>query len=171
MILLVTREVIAQNEPGAYQVLDEPELMGHVGASGPHTRYTNFRVPADHLLCAQGGPTVALIQQAFSLTAALVGSMACGVMRRAFEVALKFAKEDNRGGTVPIIQRQSVADLLINCKIKIDTSRLLVRNALDSFDKGTGDAASRLESCLQTKIYCGDAAVQAVWETMQAVGM
>ncbi|GKU07065.1 unnamed protein product [Fusarium langsethiae] len=171
MILLITREIIAQNVPEAYNVLDEPELMGHISASGPHTRFTNFRVPADHLLCEKGAATVSIIEMAFSFTAALVGAMACGIMRTAFEAALKFAKEDNRGGSVPIIQRQSVADLLINCKIKVDTSRLLVRSALDAFDKGRGDATSRLEACLQAKIYGGEAAVQAVWEVMQAVGM
>ncbi|XEU99909.1 hypothetical protein FSHL1_005196 [Fusarium sambucinum] len=171
MILLVTRDIIASNYPGAYAILGEPELMGHTGSSGPHTRYTNFRVPADHLLCAKGDATVSIIEMAFSFTAALVGAMACGIMRTAFEAALKFAKEDNRGGSVPIIQRQSVADLLINCKIKADTSRLLVRNALDAFDKGRGNATSRLEACLQAKIYSGEAAVQAVWEVMQAVGM
>ncbi|KAM0234715.1 hypothetical protein ACHAPO_006078 [Fusarium lateritium] len=171
MILLVTRDIIASNDPGAYAILGEPELMGHTGSSGPHTRYTNFRVPADHLLCAKGDATVSIIEMAFSFTAALVGAMACGIMRTAFEAALKFAKEDNRGGSVPIIQRQSVADLLINCKIKADTSRLLVRNALDAFDKGRGNATSRLEACLQAKIYSGEAAVQAVWEVMQAVGM
>ncbi|OBS28436.1 hypothetical protein FPOA_02374 [Fusarium poae] len=171
MILLVTRDIIAANDPEAYTILAEPELVGQTCASGPHTRYTNFRVPADHLLCAKGDATVSLIEMAFSFTAALVGAMACGLMRTAFEAALKFAKEDNRGGSVPIIQRQSVADLLINCKIKADTSRLLVRNALDAFDKGRGDAASRLEACLQAKIYSGEAAVQAIWEVMQAVGM
>ncbi|KAF9769984.1 hypothetical protein IL306_012514 [Fusarium sp. DS 682] len=171
MILLVTRDIIAQNDPGAYAVLGEPELIGHTGASGPHTRYTNFKVPANHLLCEKGDATVSIIEMAFSFTAALVGAMACGIMRTAFESALKFAKEDDRGGSVPIIQRQSVADLLINCKIKVDTSRLLVRNALDGFDKGRGDATSRLEACLQAKIYSGEAAVQAVWEVMQAVGM
>ncbi|KAM0346318.1 hypothetical protein ACHAPU_005749 [Fusarium lateritium] len=171
MILLITRDIIAQNDPQAYAVLSEPELMGHTGASGPHTQYTNFKVPATHLLCEKGDPTVSVIETAFSFTAALVGSMACGIMRTAFEQGLKFAKKDPRGGSVPIIYRQSVADLLIDCKTKADATRLLVRNALDGFDKERGDAASRLEACLQVKIYGGEAAVQAVWEVMQAVGM
>lgn len=171
MILLVTRDVVADNEPGAYKILSEPELGGHTGASGPHTRFTNFKVPADRLLCEKGDATATIIETAFGITSALIGSMACGTMRAAFETALKFAKEDNRGGSVPIIQRQSVADLLMNCKIKIDTSRVFVRNALDSLDKGRGTVESRLETCLQAKIYIGEAAVQGVWEVMQAVGM
>ncbi|KAM0325118.1 hypothetical protein ACHAQA_007657 [Verticillium albo-atrum] len=171
MILLVTRDIIAQNDPGAFTIISEPNLMGHTAATGPHTRYTNFKVPVDSLLVAPGGPTVSLIETAFGITAALVGAMACGTTRAAFEAALKFAREDHRGGSVPIIERQSVADLLINCKIKIDTSRLLVRHALDSLDRQTGTTASRFESCLEAKIFSGDSAVQAVWEAMQVVGM
>jgi hypothetical protein len=75
----------------------------------------------------RGSLNTALIYQALSLIAPLVESMTCGVVCRTFEVALKFAKEDDRGGSVLTIQRQSVGDLLINCKIKIDTSSPLVR--------------------------------------------
>ncbi|KAH8168696.1 nitroalkane oxidase [Sarocladium implicatum] len=171
MILLITRETVSQNQPGAYTILSEPGLMGHTAASGPHTRFTNFKVPANRLLCEKGNATVKVIETAFGITSALIGAMACGTMRTAFEQALKFAKNDSRGGSVPIIQRQSVADLLMNFKIKIDTSRMLVRNALDSLDKGRGTIASRLESCLQAKIFIGEAAVQGIWEAMQAVGM
>ncbi|KAH7136377.1 acyl-CoA dehydrogenase/oxidase [Dactylonectria macrodidyma] len=173
MILLVTREIVAQNEPGAYTVISEPDLMGHTAAAGPHTRYTNFKVPAQgiYVLGSRGKEATALIEQSFSVSAALIGAMAVSTMRTAFEAALKFAKEDSRGGTVPIFDRQSVADLLINVKIKIDTSRLLVWKALDGLDKQTGDAESRYEACLQAKVYCSDQAVSAVWETMQAVGV
>lgn len=146
--------------------------MGHTACTGPHTRYTNFKVPAQSInVLAPRGKGVALIEQAFSISAALVGVLAVSTMRTAFEAALKFAKEDTRGGSVPILERQSVADLLINVKIKIDTSRLLAWKALDGLDKQTGDADSRYEACLQAKVYCGDQAVSAVWETMQAVGV
>lgn len=40
MVLAVTREVVASNPPGAYQMLGEPNLMGHFGVTGPHTRYS-----------------------------------------------------------------------------------------------------------------------------------
>ncbi|EXA29309.1 hypothetical protein FOVG_19189 [Fusarium oxysporum f. sp. pisi HDV247] len=81
MILLVTRDIIAQNDPGVYTTFSEPEFMGHTGASGPHTRYTDFKVPADHLLYEKGDTTVSIIEMAFRFTAALVGAMACGIMR------------------------------------------------------------------------------------------
>lgn len=151
-------------------MIEEPDLMGHTAASGPLTRYTNFKVPAENVL-ASGVQASALIEKAFSISAALVGIMAVGTMRTAFEAALKFAREDTRRGTVPVLQRQSPADLLINTKLKIDTSRLLAWKALDGLEKETGDEISRYEACLQAKVYCSDQAVQAVWETMQVVGV
>ncbi|KAJ3943199.1 uncharacterized protein N0V96_007434 [Colletotrichum fioriniae] len=170
MVFMVTREVVAQNTPEAFELLSEPELFGHIAVTGPHTRYTNFKVPADHVLFAPGkaGP---YIEQAFGISGALVGAMAVGTMRAAFEKALGFAKNDHRGGSMPIIQRQSPADLLISAKIKIDTSRMLVWKALDGLDNGPGDAKARFESCLTAKIYSSDSAVTCVWDCMQVVGM
>ncbi|KAM0454949.1 hypothetical protein ACHAPV_008090 [Trichoderma viride] len=169
IVLLVTRDTVAQNEPGAYQKIEEPNLMGHIAASGPLTRYTNFKVPVTEVLAPGNGASV--IERAFSMSAALAGAMSVGIMRAAFEAALKFAREDSRRGTVPVIERQSAADLLINAKLKIDTSRILVWKALDGVEKGTGDDRSRYEACLQAKIYCSDQAVAAVWDTMQLVGI
>lgn len=151
-------------------MISEPELMGHIAASGPLSRYTNFKVPVANVL-APRGKGAALVEKAFSVSAALVGAMAVGTMRTAFEAALKFAREDSRGGTVPILERQSPADLLINVKIKIDTSRILVWKALSGMEKEAGDEQSRYEACLQAKVYCSDQAVTAVWEAMQLVGV
>jgi alkylation response protein AidB-like acyl-CoA dehydrogenase len=170
MVLLVTREVVAQNAPGAYELLEEPDLMGHIAVTGPQTRYTNFRVPVDHVLFAPGSGAKQ-IEEAFGITGAMVGAMAVGTMRAAFEKALAFAKNDHRGGSVPIIQRQSPADLLINAKMRIDSSRALVWKALDSLDNGPGDANARFEACLEAKIHSSDSAIQCVYECMQVVGM
>ncbi|KAK4944632.1 hypothetical protein LTR10_016066 [Elasticomyces elasticus] len=170
LILLVTRDVIADNEPEAYQILSEPELMGHPAASGPHTRYTNFKVPAANVLGTRE-KGAGLVENSFAVSAALVGTMATSVMRKAFEEALRFAKEDTRGGSVPLIERQSVADILISLKTKIDTSRIMVWKALDALENGPGDWSARLEQCLETKIYCTEQAVPGITEAMSVVGM
>ncbi|RMD44899.1 hypothetical protein DV735_g136, partial [Chaetothyriales sp. CBS 134920] len=170
MILLVTRDIVASNDASAYVILEEPELLGHPAVNGPHTRFTNFKVPVDHVLAAPGAG-VPIIEQAFATSATLVGAMSVSLMRRAFEEALKFAKRDSRGGTVPIIQHQSVADLLITLKGRIDTSRLLVWKSLDTLQNGPGDYAARLEYCLEAKIFCSDQVVPGITEAMYAVGM
>jgi alkylation response protein AidB-like acyl-CoA dehydrogenase len=73
MILLVTREIIAKNAPSAYQVLSHIETTGHSSATGPHIRFTEFRVPGHNLL-AEPGKGAVVILQCFTATAALVGT-------------------------------------------------------------------------------------------------
>lgn len=97
--------------------------------------------------------------------------MAVSIMRGTFEAALAFAKSDARGGTVPIIEHQSVADLLIDIKMRIETSRLLTWKALDCLENGPGDARARLEMGLECKIFCSDNAVKACVDAMKVVGM
>jgi alkylation response protein AidB-like acyl-CoA dehydrogenase len=92
--------------------------------------------------------------------------MATGIMAAAFEAALKFAKSDTRGGAQPIMNHQSVADLLMDLKMKTDASRFLTWKAANAFDNGLGG-----ELALEAKIYCSDNAVKAVVDAMSAIGM
>lgn len=166
----MTREIVAQNKAEAYHVLEEPELMGHPAVAGPHTRFTDFRVPDDHVLAA-GREAAHLISTSFIPTAALVGIFATAIARGAFEAALAFAKTDDRRGSVPIIQRDTVADRLVDIKIKVDTARLICWKAVHCLDNGPGDFAHRQELCLEAKIYATDACVDACTDAMKLVGM
>ncbi|POS70787.1 hypothetical protein DHEL01_v210821 [Diaporthe helianthi] len=170
LILLVTPEVIAANEPGAYQVLSEQELAGFPSTSGPHSRFSELRVPDANLLCPPG-KEAQVVEETFGRSAALVGAMGVGLMRATFDAALRFAKEDTRGGSTPIVERQSVADLLIDIKIRAETSRLLTWKALHAIENGPGDWKARLELALEAKIYSSEAAVQSVVDAMKAVGI
>lgn len=170
IILMVTRDIVANNNAGAYEILGEPELMGHPATTGPHSRWSNFKIPAENVL-ASGETAAGLVEQAFTATAALVGAFSVSIMRKAFETAMEFAKTDTRGGTVPILQRQSVANLLIDVKCRIDSCRLLTWKALHCLENGPGDFKARQEICLETKIYCSDNCVKSVTDAMSAVGM
>lgn len=167
---MITPDLIAQNDPGAYKVLSDPELAGHAASSGPHSRFTNFRVPAANLLAAPGSGA-ALVEQTFASSAAIVGAMSVGIMRATFEAAAAFAKTDTRGGTVPILARQSVADIMIDIKIRTEASRLLTWKALHCLENGPGGYKSRLELALEAKVFCSDNAVKCVVDAMKVVGM
>lgn len=100
-------------------------------------------------------------------------------MRLAFDTALKFAKTETRGGTVRLIERQSVADLLIGLKMRIDSSRLLTWKALHGLENGgsgsgkdqeVGGFARKQEICLEAKIWGSENAVLGVTEAMKVVG-
>lgn len=170
LILLVTRDVIAANKPGAYTILSEPELAGFPSASGPHTRFTDLRVPHANLLCppGEGAQTV---EKTFGTSAALVGAMGVGIARAAFETALKFAREDDRGGSVKLLERQSVADLLIDVKMRTEAARMLVWKAMKGIEQGPGRWEARLELALEAKILSSESAVRSVMDCMKAVGM
>ncbi|KAF2995324.1 hypothetical protein E8E13_000606 [Curvularia kusanoi] len=172
LILIVTRGDIANNESGAYEVLSDPELGGHKSSSGPHTRFTNLRVPAANLL-AEPGKGAQLVEKTFGMSAAIVGAMCVGIMRHAFEAALLFCKTNACGGTEPIIEKQSVADRLIDVKMKIEAARALTWKAmcvLESKEEALG-WEERLEMALEAKVWCSDMAPKAVIECMSVVGI
>lgn len=117
MIVLVTRADVQRNGADSFQILRVQETAGLVTASGPQIRYNRLRVPALNVLCPPG-TGAAVVTGAFRMTATLVGAMSTGIQRAIFDAALAFAKNQTRGGTVPIGQHQSVADLLINIKMR-----------------------------------------------------
>jgi alkylation response protein AidB-like acyl-CoA dehydrogenase len=140
--------------------------------NGPHSRFTNFRVPAANVL-AKPGEGAQIVEQTFGMSAAIVGAMCVGVMRHAFEAALAFCKEDYRGGKVPVLEHQSVSDRLIDAKMKIEAARALVWKAmcvLESKDEKVGWQA-KLEIALEAKIWCSEQVTQVVLGCMSVVGM
>ena len=70
VIFLVTREVVRNNEPTAYQVLNHVETAGYSSTAGPQTRFTEFHVPGRNVLAAPGGNGSEIVKQCFTATAA-----------------------------------------------------------------------------------------------------
>ncbi|KAF2115287.1 acyl-CoA dehydrogenase/oxidase [Lophiotrema nucula] len=173
LILIITRDDVKDNDPKAYEVLGDPELAGFKSAIGPHSRFTNFRVPSSQLL-AKPGTGAQVVEQTFGTSAALVGAMCVGIMRSAFESALKFCKSETRGGKSPIIDHQSVSDRLINMKMRVEAARSLVWKALWGVEQvmgGKGKWENALEVCLESKIWCSEEVTKVVLEGMAVVGM
>jgi alkylation response protein AidB-like acyl-CoA dehydrogenase len=165
LILLVTRETIKNNSTDSYQIVDHPELAGHRAVSGPHVRFNYFHVPSRNLLAAPG-QGAALAMPASTESGVLLGAMSVGIMRAAFEAALKFAKEDVRGGSMPLIGRHSVADLLIKIKMNCDASRALTWAAANALMNDFGP-----ELAHEAKIFCSENAVKCVSDAMSVVGV
>ncbi|KAI1121827.1 acyl-CoA dehydrogenase [Nemania abortiva] len=170
MILLVTREDLDRNGPGAFEVIRQFETMGHTSVSGPHIKYTNVRVPSKNVLC-KPGEGAAIVNGSFDCSAVLVGAMSVGIMRAAFDAALAFAKGHDCGGAVPLLERQAVADLLSGIKMQTEACRALTWKAAHAMENGPGDYNARRELALATKVYCSDNAVKAVTDAINAVGI
>lgn len=154
IVLLVTWDFVAQNAEGAYKVFGEPELMGHRANSGPKSQFINFKVPIDiHVLAGPGGRGAAVIEQAFGCSPTLVGCFSASIMRHTFEAAMKLAKANTRGVTVLILQHQSVADILMDIRMRTDASRMMACMALHTMENERGEFNARLELCLVVKIF------------------
>jgi nitroalkane oxidase len=92
--------------------------------------------------------------------------LATGIMAATFEAALDFAKRDDRGGAKGLLGRQSVADLLMDVKMRTDAARSLTWKACHALESGLGP-----ELALESKIFCTEMAVRAVTDAMMAVGV
>ncbi|KAH7080638.1 acyl-CoA dehydrogenase/oxidase [Paraphoma chrysanthemicola] len=172
LVLLVTREDIARNDFSAFQVLSDSELGGHKSVNGPHSRFTNLRVPYANTL-APPGQGAQLVERTFGMSAAIVGAMSVGLMRHAFDAALEFCKTDTRGGTTTIIRHSSVSNRLIDTKMRIEAARALTWKAMSVLESKDGNISweQRLEIALEAKIWCSEQVVGVVEACMGVVGM
>lgn len=165
-IIIVTREDIAANEKEAYVVLNHPKTVGHIAVNGAHLRFRNLRVPKANLL-APPGSGHDILSKAFTLSATMVGAMGVGIMRQVFDRALHWAKTNTRGSKETMLQKQSVADLLINIKIRCEATRVLTWKAAHAFGRTPFSA----ELCYETKILGSENAVQSVQDAINLVGV
>ncbi|KAK5045240.1 hypothetical protein LTR84_009346 [Exophiala bonariae] len=165
-IIIVTRDDIERNQPEAFEVLRHPETLGMTAVNGPHIRFNNLRVPVGNLL-APPGKGADLVELTFTASAAIVGAMGVGIMRQTFDSALAWAKSDSRGSKEPMINKQSVADLLIKIKTRCEATRALVWKAAHAFGRTRNGA----ELCYEAKIFGSDSAVASVMDAISLVGV
>ncbi|CAF1223118.1 unnamed protein product [Didymodactylos carnosus] len=164
-IVIVTRSDIDANPADAFTVVDDFEMVGHRATSGPHIKLTNLRIPAKNMLCEPGSGAQA-VETVFTASACIVAALSIGIMRTAFEKALFFAKSETRNGSHAIIHYQSVSDILLVMKTKLETSRGLASRAVELLEsQGSGELAHL------AKIYCSESATEVVVDAMKVVGV
>jgi acyl-CoA dehydrogenase len=96
----------------------------------------------------------------------IVGSQAVGIARAAFEYALDYAKERSAFGS-PIAQKQQIAYMLADMKLRVDAARLLVWRA--SWMGRAGKTFEASEGSM-SKLAAADAAVFVTQQAIQILG-
>ena len=102
----------------------------------------------------------------FEMSRPMVGAMALGIARAAYEYALDYAKDRKQFGKA-IIENQAIAFKLADMRTHIEAARLLVWQAAwmasnaKNFDAGQGSMA---------KLYAGETAVRVTEEAIQILG-
>ncbi len=159
--------IMVPGDVAGVRVIEAYDKLGHRGVMTPRVHFEDVRVPASHLI---GRPDQGLeiVAGAFSWTAALIGAACVGVMRRAFEYALDFAKSERRLGLGPIIEHQNVGYMLADIKMRIEAARYLTWKSCHYLEQ-TGGCGQEL--AVMTKVYCSELAVQVVYDAMRLVGV
>ena len=143
------------------------DMLGHRGHLAPTFRFEDVRVPRGNVL-GQVGAGKALVEGAFTGTAALVGVFGVAMMRAAFDHAWRFARSERRGGGVPIIDHQAVGYALADAKTRTEAARYLNWKACHALDVQSPHA---LELAVQAKIFGSETAVAVITELMKVVGI
>src|SRR4051794_5498540 len=151
--------VVPGRAPGLH-ITGARDTAGHRAAVAPRIHFDEVRVAADDVV-ALPGEGERLLARASVVAAALVGAMAAGVARAAFDSALTHARK-NAG-----LEEQAVGYLLVDIKARIEAIRSLTWRACAEVER-TGDRASEL--AVASKVFASETAVQAVWAAMRVVG-
>ncbi|MGH7270449.1 MAG: acyl-CoA dehydrogenase family protein, partial [Polyangiaceae bacterium] len=124
----------------------------------------DVRVPASQVLAAPGSG-FKLAMETFNQTRPDIGAAALGLMRRALDECVAYAKDRKTFG-VPIAQHQLIQAMLAEMRIRIEATGLLVRKAAWSLDKGHRDPLT--SAC--AKADGADAAMQTAIDAVQVFG-
>lgn len=126
--------------------------------------FENVRVPATSMVGPEGsGFKLAL--NALNLSRAFVATLAVGIMQRALDESVKYAKERKQFGQ-PIIKFQMVQQMLADMAIKTEASRVLVNNTMRMMDNGS---LVRKEGSI-TKTFVSDCAQEVTSNAVQIFG-
>jgi nitroalkane oxidase len=178
-VFVVCRTPAGQGAPAGLSIIAVPrgtpgvepvrflDTLGHRAHLLPVFRLNGVRVPRENLVGPLGGAQ-AVVAESFSGTAAIVGAMSVGVMRAAFDFALRFCRSDARGGPHPIIDYPTVGYALADAKGAIEACRWLALRASAAMD---AQEPCALELNLHAKVYCSETAVRVITDLMRVVGI
>lgn len=151
--------IVPAEAPGFIKQQQENKLGMRPSDTCAYT-FDNCKIPAANLLGERGqGLNIALANLAASRTA--IAAQATGIARAALEHSVRYARERVQFGK-PIIELQSVSNMLADMQVRINAARLLWLHAARARDAGQ-DAVT--EAC-QAKLFASE---MAEWVCSKAI--
>ncbi len=139
--------------------------MGHRASMNGELIFEDMRLPAENMLGAEGAGFEA-IRRVYDTNGVGTGTMAVGVARAAYEVALQYAKEREIWGQ-PIGSYQAIGNLLVDMKAEIEMARLLVRRV--AWQGGNTSSEGEVLPNM-AKVYPAEMARRVTVNAMQVLG-
>jgi len=155
--------VVPTDNPG-YEVGGVEQKMGQHASDTASIFFKDCRVPADHLIGAEGeGYKIALMNLEGGRIG--IGAQSVGMARAAYECALAYARERISFGKT-LLEHQAVAFRLADMATQLEAARLMVHNAARLRDAG--------EPCLKqasmAKLFASEAAEKICSDAIQVLG-
>jgi len=139
--------------------------MGHRASMNGELIFEDMRLPKENLLGKEGAG-FETINAIYDTNGVGTGSMAVGVARAAYEMALGYAKEREIWGQ-PIGHYQAVGNLLVDMKADLEMARLMVRRVAWQGDKNPSEG--KLPPNM-AKVYPAEMARRVTINAMQILG-
>jgi len=155
--------LVPTDNPG-YEVAAIEKKMGQHASDTAQINFNHCRIPADHLIGAEGeGYKIALS----NLESGRIGiaAQSVGMARAAYEAALAYAKERETFGK-PIIRHQAVAFRLADMATRLEAAHQLVLHAAALRDAGR----PCLKEASMAKLFASEMAEQVCSDAIQVHG-
>ncbi|RMC25995.1 MULTISPECIES: acyl-CoA dehydrogenase family protein [unclassified Lactobacillus] len=155
--------MIDKNTPGIWIGKHEDKMGLRLSNTVP-IGFKNVHVPVENLIGKEGrGINIAL--SSLNLSRAYVSTLTVGIMQRALNEAAKYANEREQFNQ-PIVQFESVQNMLADMATSVETARLLVNNTMKMMDK---NLSVRQEGAM-TKLFVTDIAQKVTSDAVQILG-
>ncbi len=155
---------VVDRDADGVSVGKKEDKLGQRASDTATIHFENVVVPKENVL-AEAGHGFKLAMQTFDRTRPDIGAGACGLMRRALDESLEFAKERKTFG-VPIAEHQMVQAMLAEMAIKLEATRLLVHKAAWMIDQGSRNSVVASYS----KAFGADSAMEVATDAVQVFG-
>lgn len=130
----VTAFMVDRGTPG-FTVGAHEDKMGFRLSNTTELIFENVRVPKTNIIGEKGkGLKIAL--NSLNLSRAFISTLGVGIMQRALDEAVAYAKVREQFGK-PIIKFEMVQAMLADMAIKVEASRCLVNNTMKLMDQGS----------------------------------
>ncbi len=155
---------IVERDSKGLSVGKHEDKLGQRASDTAGVMLEEVRVPASQVL-APAGQGFKLAMETFNQTRPDIGAGATGLMRRALDECVAYAKERKTFG-VPIAQHQMVQAMLAEMAIRIEATSLLVRKAAWSLARNIRNPLT--SAC--AKAFGADAAMATAIDAVQIFG-
>ncbi|MDQ7026216.1 MAG: acyl-CoA dehydrogenase family protein [Anaerolineae bacterium] len=155
--------IVDRDSPGL-SISKKFDKMGQRASDTAQITFENVEIPEENLL-GEEGKGFLIGMKVFDFSRPAVGSGAVGLLRRAMEESIKYAKERETFGQ-PIYNWQAVSHKIANMSMDYEAARLLVWQSAWMVEHGMSNP--RLSATAKT--FAADAAMRAAVDAVQIFG-